>query len=99
MNRIDKKLKKLGFEKDSEDKYGVIFCRKDEKHSYIQVLEIYHKRSGNHLIVSYQKDVNSEGFNNTVGLTYEEVKLAMEKYKQISRKYKWEKGGECNESK
>ena len=89
MNRIDKKLKKMGFEKEYENKYGAGFYRKDEKHSYIQILEIYHKRSGNHLIVSYQQDVNKEGLNNAVGLTYEEVKLAIKKYKQLSRKYKW----------
>lgn len=89
MNRIDKKLKKMGFEKEYENKYGAVFYRKDEKYSYIQILEIHHKRSGNHLIVSYQQDVNKEGLNNVVGLTYEEVKLAIKKYKQLSRKYKW----------
>lgn len=89
MNRIDKKLKKIGFEKEFENEYGVSYCRKYKKYSYIQILEINHKISGNHLITSYQKDVNSEGLNNAVGLTYEEVKLAMKKYKQLSRKYKW----------
>lgn len=93
MNRIDKKLKKMGFEKEYENKYGAGFYRKDEKYSYVQNLEINHKRSGNHLINSYQKDVNNEGFNNSVGLTYKEAKLAMKKYKQLSRKYKWKKQG------
>ena len=93
MNRIDKKLKKMGFEKEYENKYGACFYRKNEKYSYVQNLEINHKRSGNHLINSYQKDLNNEGFNNSVGLTYKEAKLAMKKYKQLSRKYKWGKQG------
>lgn len=29
MNRIDKKLKKMGFEKEYENKYGAGFYRKD----------------------------------------------------------------------
>lgn len=93
MNRIDKKLKKMGFEKEYENKYGAGFYRKDEKYSYVQILEIDHKRSGNHLISSYQKDLNNEGFNNSVGFTYKEAKLAMKKYKQLSKKYKWKKQG------
>lgn len=96
---VDKKLRKIGFVKVyedrgngryvSEDEYGVSYERQIEKHGYTQVLDIRHKESGKHLIQSYQKDVNTDGFNNTVGLTYEEMKLAMKKYRQMKRRYKW----------
>lgn len=33
--------------------------------------------------------MNADGFNNIVGLTYEETKLIMKKYRQMKRKYKW----------
>lgn len=32
---------------------------------------------------------NSEGFNNCVGLTYKEMRMAMKKYKEMKIKYKW----------
>lgn len=96
---IDKKLEKIGFVKVyedkgnghhvSEDKYGVRYERYNEQFKYIQVLDIRHKKSGNHLIQSYQKDVNADGFNNVVGLNYKEMKLAMKKYRQMKRRYGW----------
>lgn len=96
---IDKKLRKIGFIKVyedrghgrfvSEDEYGVSYERQIEKYGYTQVLDIRHKASGKHLIQSFQKDVNVDGFNNTVGLTYEETKLAMRKYRQMKRRYNW----------
>lgn len=96
---IDKKLEKNGFikvyeEKESghyvsEDKYGVSYERYNEQFQYTQVLDIRHKKSGNHLIQSYQKDVNTDGFNNVVELNYKEMKLAMKKYRQMKRRYGW----------
>lgn len=96
---IDKKLEKIGFVKVyedkgnghhvSEDKYGVCYERYNEQFKYTQVLDIRHKKSGNHLIQSYQKDVNTDGFNNVVGLNYKETKLAMKKYRQMKRRYGW----------
>ncbi|MCI8795304.1 MAG: hypothetical protein HFG89_00400 [Dorea sp.] len=96
---IDKKLRKIGFIKVyedrgngrfvSEDKYGVSYERWIEEYKYTQVLDIRHKTSGKHLIQSFQKNVNADGFNNTVGLSYEETKLAMKKYRQMKRRYNW----------
>lgn len=92
-SNIDKKLEKLGFVKDivteSENEYGVRYRREVSEFNYIQRLDILHKANGRHLIQSYQEGVNSDGFNNVVGLTYEETKLAMRKYRQLKRKYKW----------
>lgn len=96
---IDKKLRKIGFNKVyedrgsgrfvSEDEYGVSYERQIEEYRYTQVLDIRRKASGKHSIQSFQKDVNADGFNNTVGLTYEETKLAMKKYRQMKRRYNW----------
>lgn len=97
---IDNKFKKIGFTKTYEDRddghyvledeYGVSYERWDEKYKYMQVLDIRRKANGNHLIQSYQKDVNADGFNNTVGLNYKEMKLAMKKYRQMKYRYNWE---------
>lgn len=86
---IDKNLKKIGFIKIYEDKYSVSYERYNKQFKYTQVLDIIYKKSGNHLIQSYQKGVNTDGFNNVVGLTYKEMKLAMKKYRQMKGKYGW----------
>ena len=92
-NNVDKKLEKLGFVKDivteSENKYGVCYRRETSEFNYIQRLDILPKANGRHLIQSYQEGLNADGFNNAVGLTYEETKLAMRKYRQLKRKYRW----------
>ena len=93
-NNVDKKLEKLGFVKDVVtttriDEYGVCYRREVSEFNYIQRIDILHKANGRHLIQSYQEGVNSDGFNNVVGLTYEETKLAMRKYRQLKRKYRW----------
>lgn len=89
MNRIDKKLLKLGFVKLEENEHGAIFEREEKEFNYIHVVDIMKKKSKKHLIFSYDKKVNEDYFNNAVGLTYEETKLFMKKYRQIKRKYKW----------
>lgn len=94
---IDERFKELGFEKvndevEAEDKLGVCYRRNvttNSDDSYIHRIDILHKASGNHVIQSYQESVNSDGFNNMVGLNYETTKLAMKKYRQMKRKYKW----------
>lgn len=75
-----------------EDKFGVFYKRVvpiNNYESYIHRLDILHKANGNHLIQSYQEGVNSDGFNNMVGLDCKTTKLAMKKYRQLKRKYKW----------
>lgn len=90
---IDKKLEKIGFEKlhgeDEESEYGVYYRRKVEEYGYYQRLDICRKSRGRHLIMSYQEGVNSDKFNNSVGLTYKEMKFAMKKYRKMKRKYAW----------
>lgn len=90
---IDKKFRGLGFKKmENENKYGVSYIKEiilNDNNKYIHRIDILHKASGNHLIQSYQEGVNSDGFNNMVGLDYKTTKLAMKKYRQMKRKYKW----------
>ena len=77
----DRGLAKLGFEKVCDHAYIVRYKRYNQKFNYRQTVEIAHKCSGRHLIYSYQADVNSEFFNNSVGLTGIETKLLLRKMK------------------
>lgn len=79
----DKALAKLGFAKVEEDKDYIVQYERKAEQGYIQCLDIVHKASGEHLIQSYQKDLNADGFNNAVGLTAREVKLAAKKMRQM----------------
>ena len=87
ITNIDKKLAKLGFIKVEEDKEYIVRYERKEKQGFIHCLDIVHKANGGHLIQSYQKDTNQEGFNNMCGLTTEETTLALMKL----RKMKWKK--------
>lgn len=89
MKRIDKKIENLGFQKEKEDKYGVIYIRKDEKYGFTQCVNILHKQSGEHIIQSYEMEVNNDGYDDCVGITLKEMKLFLKKAKQLKRKYKW----------
>ena len=82
---LDEKLADIGFVKVNENKYGVDYERKDGKFNYTQVVSIGHKRSGRHILQSYDKDMKDEyGVGNTcVGLTGYEMKLFLKKMKQI----------------
>ena len=93
--RADRKLAKLGFGKyntdeEKESKYGVSFGKTDVNNGGYHRIDIIHKANGEHLIQSYQEGINSDGFNNCVGLTYKEMKAVMRKYREMKRKYRWE---------
>ncbi len=79
---VDEKLEAIGFKKIEEDDLCVCYARYKEKYNYVQRLDLVHKASGRHLIQSYQEDLNSDRFNNVVGLTMYEAKLACKKMKQ-----------------
>lgn len=83
---IDDKLKEVGFNKIEEDKNGASYEKNVPKYGYVHCLDILHKASGRHIIQSYQKDLNKEGFNNCVGLSLYETKLALKKAKQLGFK-------------
>lgn len=81
---IDKKFEEIGFIKVKDDEFGVSYERLNNEYNYIQVLDILHKANGIHIIQSYDKNLfDTKGIGNTcVGLTYNEMKLALKKMKQ-----------------
>lgn len=89
LKRADKLLKGLGFEKIEENEFGTNYRKENKEYNFTQRLDIVHKASGNHLFQSYVEGINSEGFNNCVGLTYPEMKAVMKKYRELKRKYRW----------
>lgn len=87
---IDKKFEDLGFTKIKDDIYGASYTRKIPDFNFIHRIDIIRKDSGRHLISSYEKDLfKGHSFNNQVGITYDELKLCMKKYRELKRKYKW----------
>ena len=43
----------VGFTKTSEDAYGVFYEKENKEYKYIQVIAILHKKSGRHIVQSY----------------------------------------------
>lgn len=82
---VDEKLAEIGFAKEKEDKYGCVYKRKDKKYNFTQKVVISHKKSGRHILQSYDPDLgDDEGIGNTcVGLTGYEMKLFVKKMKQL----------------
>lgn len=89
---VDEKFNEIGFVKIKEDKYGASYERDLNKYGIIQCLNLLRKASEIHIIQSFQKDINIEGFNNMVGLSIYETKLALKKMNQMG--YKIKKGEE-----
>ena len=81
---MSKYSKNLGFVKIKDNKYTVIYERKKDKFNYTQVVDILHKRSGKHIVQSYDKNLMDKKVigNTCVGLTYYEMKLIMKKMKK-----------------
>lgn len=79
---IDERFAEIGFTKVSESKYYVSYERMTE-HGYVQCLDIVRKESDLHLIQSYEKGVNADGFNNCVGLTMYEARLCCAKMRKM----------------
>lgn len=87
---IDQKIEDLGFKKVTENQFVVVYERDNslyadnKKHGYRQVVSLAHKRSGNHILQSYDPDLfDDKNIGNTcVGLTYKEIKLFLKKMKR-----------------
>ncbi len=96
---VDQKIEDLGFKKIDDNQYIVLYERDfrmyadNTQHGYRQVVSICHKRSGRHIIQSYDPDLfDSKNIGNTcVGLTYKEMKLFMKKMKKKG----WVTHGKC----
>lgn len=82
---VDEKLATIGFTKEKEDKYGCVYKRKDKKYNFTQKVVISYKKSGRHILQSYDPDLaDNNGIGNTcVGLTGYEMKLFLKKMKQL----------------
>ena len=82
MRYLDRKILELGFVKAKEDKYGISYVRYHA--GYCQVVDLLHKKSGGHIIQSYDKDLMDEQKigNVCVGLTYNGAKLFLKKMKR-----------------
>lgn len=79
----DMKLKKIGFVKTYESDVVIEYERDDDTYSYTHVLSFISKNSGNHILVSSQKNLNEDGLVNAVGLTKKELKLCYKKMKEL----------------
>lgn len=82
---VDEKLAEIGFTKEKEDKYGCEYKRKDKKYNFTQKVDILYKKSGRHILQSYDSELGDlEGIGNTcVGLTGYEMKLFLKKMKRM----------------
>lgn len=60
---VDEKLAEIGFTKVEEDKYGCEYERKDKKYGYTQIVYILHKKSGRHILQSYDPDLGDSKRN------------------------------------
>ena len=87
---IDDKFAEIGFEKIGEDQYGVTYKRQPKGFNYIQQLDIAHKSNEYNIVQSYDPNLNDKlGIGNTcVGLTAYEMKLCLQKMKQMGWKIK-----------
>lgn len=88
---VDEKFKDIGFKKVADSEYCVAYERKDKKYHFTQMLTILHKKSGRHIVQSYDLnlfDIKNIG-NTCVGLTYYEMKLVSKKMRQKKWHKKW----------
>ena len=84
-SRIDRKFKRIGFNKTEENEYGVSYERKHKNPNYTQKLDLVVKSNGRHLIQSYDPFLTDDKKigNTCVGLTMYEAKLCIEKMKKM----------------
>lgn len=83
MKIADKMFKKLGYTRNVGSNIVISYEKSDENFGYTKVIEFGHKRSGEHIVGSYQKGLNGDGFNNAVGLTIPEIKAIKRKFKEL----------------
>lgn len=85
---VDEKFEEIGFIKVEEDCYGAMYERLNGEFKFTQTLHLAHKKSGNHIVQSYDKNLfDDKKIGNTcVGLTMYEMKLCLKKMKQMGWK-------------
>lgn len=87
ITRIDKKLAKLGFVKNEESRYAVVYEREYKGAAYVQTVCILHKKHGPAIMQSCDKNLlDTNGVGNTcVGMTEEETRLFSRKMREYRR--------------
>lgn len=82
---VDEKLADIGFEKVEENEHLCEYDRKNNEFGYIQKVVISYKKSGRHILQSYDPKLsNNLGIGNTcVGLTGYEMELFLRKMKKM----------------
>ena len=92
---IDKMMKRYGYKKTRENRHGVYY-EKAEKEGYTHVVCVIAKRSGNHLMQSYDKETikvpgRAWSINEGCGVEIPVLLLMWLKAVWLARKYRWEK--------
>lgn len=77
LRKADNKFKLLGFRKIDEN-VSHVYYEKTE-HEYIHCLDIHFLKNNNYVVQSYEKECNSENFNNTVWITKDVLKAINQK--------------------
>ena len=83
MKKADKMFGRLGYTGVDSNAYVIAYEKPIEEFGYTKVIEFIYKRSGEHIVCSYQKGVNGDGFNNSVGLTIPEIKAIRRQLKEL----------------
>lgn len=83
MKKAVKMFNKLGYAYVDSNAYLVSYEKPIEEFGYTKVIEFIYKRSGEHIVCSYQKGVNGDGFNKSVGLTIPEIKAIRRQLKEL----------------
>ena len=91
MKLIDKAMKKYGYTKTDENKYGAHY-KKREPQNFDHVVCVICKASGRHIMQSYDAEVHEcEGdfINSVCGVEIPVLLLMWLKAKYLSLKYRW----------
>ena len=95
---IDKMMKRYGYEKTEENKYGVYY-KKREPQNYDHIVCVISKASGRHLMQSYDAETirvpgRTWAINDCAGVEIPVLLLMWMKAKYLCFKYHWKKTGE-----
>lgn len=88
---IDKLMRKHGYEKTDENRYGAYY-KKREPQGYDHIVCGVHKANGNHIAQSYDAKVIKAGedfINSVAGVEIPVLLLLWLKAKRMARKYRW----------
>ena len=96
---IDYLMKKYGYSKEKEDKFGVRYV-KTEKQNFEHIVAVLHKASGKHILQSYDAEVlegYNEYFNPACGVEIPVLLLMWLKAKKLAFKYRWERRNDATD--